>query len=236
MSNTPMLSLPLLQAAQAQKHVTVNEALVRIDGLAQLVLQSTNLVTSPGLPVEGDCYAIPSGATSAWAGQDGKIAMFSNGGWLFVQPRAGWRAWVVDVSAMVRFNGGNWVIGAVAISGNGGATIQEVIEVDHVLAPGSTSVVVGAIPGDAIVFGVTGRVLQAFGGTLTGWQLGVAGSLNRYGGGLGVQAGAWLRGLTGTPTTYYAPEDLVLTAEGDDFVDGSVRLAIHLMRLSIPGA
>ena len=92
MSNTPMLSLPLLQAAQAQKHVTVNEALVRIDGLAQLVLQSTNLVTSPGLPVEGDCYAIPSGATSAWAGQDGKIAMFSNGGWLFVQPRAGWRA------------------------------------------------------------------------------------------------------------------------------------------------
>ena len=34
MTNEPMrLQLPLLQPAQAQKHVTVNEALMRLDGL-----------------------------------------------------------------------------------------------------------------------------------------------------------------------------------------------------------
>ena len=35
MTNTPPLSLPWLAAAQAQQHVTVNEALSLIDALAQ---------------------------------------------------------------------------------------------------------------------------------------------------------------------------------------------------------
>ena len=34
--NTARLGLPLLQPAQAQKHVTVNEALMRLDGLVNL--------------------------------------------------------------------------------------------------------------------------------------------------------------------------------------------------------
>lgn len=40
MSSTQQLGLPLLQPAQAQKHVTVNAALVRLDGLVELTLVS----------------------------------------------------------------------------------------------------------------------------------------------------------------------------------------------------
>ena len=234
MTETPRLSLPLLQAAQAQKHVTVNEALVRVDGLTQLVLQSVSTSVPPGLPADGDCYAVPTGATAGWVGQDGKIAIFSNGGWIFVVPMSGWRAWVVDLSGKATFGGSGWIVGAVAKSASGAAMVMEVVEVDHSVSAGASSLVVGAIPGNSIVFGITGRVLQTLSGGLTGWQLGVSGSLNRYGSGLGIQSGNWVRGLTGTPTTYYAPEDLILTSEGTNFVDGNIRLAINLMRLSLP--
>ena len=37
---TPRLSLPYLAAAQAQKHVTLNEGLARLDGLVQTSVES----------------------------------------------------------------------------------------------------------------------------------------------------------------------------------------------------
>ena len=39
MTDTANLLLPLLQAAQAQKHVTVNEALLRLDALVQQIMR-----------------------------------------------------------------------------------------------------------------------------------------------------------------------------------------------------
>ena len=42
MVKTANLELPLVQAAQAQKHVTVNEALALLDAAAQLRLASIN--------------------------------------------------------------------------------------------------------------------------------------------------------------------------------------------------
>jgi len=234
MIETPSLSLPLLQAAQSQKHVTVNEALVRLDGITQLVLKSATIAIPPGLAVEGDCYFVPSGATGAWSGQEGSIAVYSNNGWVFIFVKPGWRAWIVDVSADAIFDGTNWLLNPVALSPNGAATIYEVIEFDHEVTTGATSTVTGAISGGSIVIGVTGRVTQSLGGSLTGWQLGIAGSLNRYGSGLGTQIESWVRGLTATPVTYYTTEDLVLTSEGADFENGSVRLAVHAMRLKLP--
>lgn len=234
MNETPQLSLPLLQAAQAQKHVTVNEALIRLDGLAQLVLKSVDLSVPPGVALSGDCYGVPTGASGAWAGQDGQIALYSNGGWLFVHPKAGWQGWVADRRQEAIYDGERWIGGAVAVSAGGATLTLEIVEFDQVIGSGATSIVAGAIPADAIVFGITGRVMAALEGGVTGWQLGVAGSPNRYGSGLGVQVGAWSRGLTGAPLTYYAQEDLILTAEGGQFSSGAVRLAIHLMRLSPP--
>ena len=43
MDFTPNLLLPYLAAAQAQKHVTLNEALRLLDALVQLVIQSRAL-------------------------------------------------------------------------------------------------------------------------------------------------------------------------------------------------
>ncbi len=68
------LLLPYLLAAQAQKHVTVNEALRLLDGLVQLAVLDRHLTTPPASPADGDRYIVASGATGAWAGWDLNVA------------------------------------------------------------------------------------------------------------------------------------------------------------------
>ncbi|NTT87281.1 DUF2793 domain-containing protein [Tabrizicola fusiformis] len=84
------LDLPYLMPAQAQKHVTHNEALQILDGIVQMSVLAFEALTPPGSPAEGAIYALGAAPTGAWAGQGGKLAVFRAGGWLFVTPRTGW--------------------------------------------------------------------------------------------------------------------------------------------------
>ncbi|SHF42098.1 Protein of unknown function [Ruegeria intermedia] len=106
---TPNLALPYIAAAQAQKHVTHNEALDRLDGLVQLSVKDRDLTTPPPSPTEGDRYIVATGATGAWAGWDGDVALFSGGVWVRLAPQAGWRVWVEDEAVLLVFDGAGWV-------------------------------------------------------------------------------------------------------------------------------
>ncbi|MEM9343456.1 MAG: DUF2793 domain-containing protein [Pseudomonadota bacterium] len=234
MSETLNMGLPLVQPSQAQKHVTVNEALVRLDALGQMVLASRTVTTPPVTPVEGIAYIVPAGAVGDWTGADGEIAIHVNGGWAMVTPQAGWRGWVSDEGTQVAFDGVTWVAGLGAASANGAGTSVRVIEVDHTLTAGATSDTAPVIPAQSLVIGVTARVLTTITGAATGWRLGVAGSDDRYGTGLGLAAGSWARGLTGSPLAYYSDTALRLSGEGGDFASGDVRLAVHVMELALP--
>ena len=64
MTTTANLALPLLEAGQAQKHVTVNEALARLDALVQLSVVSATTAAEPGAPAEGADESAPGRA--AW--------------------------------------------------------------------------------------------------------------------------------------------------------------------------
>ncbi len=108
MSETPMLGLPLLAAAQAQKHVTHNEALLLLDGLVQLSVRSRQLVAPPADAVAGDQFIVAAAATGDWQGQGGKLANRDEAGWRFFTPRRGWRLWVVDEDALLVFDGAVW--------------------------------------------------------------------------------------------------------------------------------
>ena len=72
--STTNLLLPYLMAAQAQKHVTHNEALRLLDGLVQLSVKSQELTAPPPAPADGDRYIVASGATGGWAGWDLNVA------------------------------------------------------------------------------------------------------------------------------------------------------------------
>ena len=232
MAETARLGLPLLAGAQAQKHVTVNEALARLDALGHLRIAS-RMLTSPPPAVEGIVYAVPGGAGGDWTGEDGRLAIALNGGWVFVTPGDGWRAWIADEGTDAIFAGGAWIAGGVAVTGSGAGCLLRSVETDHVLTAGTTSVTMPLIPDGSVVFGVTGRVLAEVTGSAS-FRIGVPGADDRYGSGIGTSAGSWLRGVTGQPLAYYADTALVITAEGGSFAGGMVRLAVHFAVLTLP--
>ena len=236
MAETTKLGLPLVAPAQAQKHVTVNESFLRLDALTHLALATVGTSVPPGSASEGDVHAVGDGASGLWSGQDGDLAVFQNGGWAFVTPFAGWRAWSNIGGATVVFDGVNWIEGAGALSPNGAGFVHRTIEIDHSVSAGATSSLIAAIPADMIVYGVTGRVLSDIGGA-SAMEIGVTGSSNRYGSGVGTGTGAWARGITSSPLAYYNDTDLILTASGGNFDGtGMFRLAIHLAELTLPRA
>lgn len=106
---TPNLSLPFIQAAQAQKHVTHNEAIELLDIIVQLTLESTDATVPPVSPVEGQAWGLGVGAGGDWSGQDNMIATWRGGGWLFVLPRDGWCAWVRDTTERQVWTSAGWV-------------------------------------------------------------------------------------------------------------------------------
>lgn len=238
MSETANLSLPLLQAAQAQKHVTVNEALTRLDALVQLRLASLSRTVPPEDAADGQAFGVAAGATGAWAGQEGRIAIADNGGWVFATPLAGWRAWVVDAGAEMRHDGAGWgpAGGAGAVSPSGAGFTVRILEFDHALSPGEAQLTVETIPSHAMVFGVTARVIAPVIGTLSTWSLGTEGAVDRFGGGLGLSLNSYARGVLGTPMTYYSATPLLLSPEGGTFEGGTVRLAVHYADLGLPGS
>ncbi len=112
--SSPILALPYLQAAQAQKHVTHNEALQRLDLLVQMRVAGFDAQDPPDLPQEGELHALGAAPVGAWAGQGGRIAAFLDDGWSFLDPLPGWRAWGIEEGELRLFDGSAWtrVMGA----------------------------------------------------------------------------------------------------------------------------
>jgi hypothetical protein len=234
---TANCDLPLLLPAQAQKHVTVNDALMRLDGQLDLVLQSLTRIAPPETVLDGLCWSVPQGAVNAWEGQAGKIAIGANGGWVFVQPAYGRRAVIADQGVAAIHDGTFWVAGAVTLGQNGAGMMARLLSEDVVLGAGAWSETSMMIPAGALVIGVTGRVLEAITGSATSWTLGTAGStetLHQFGQGLGKAAGSWLRGLLSPPVAFWQPTALRLTAAEGAFAGGRVRLALHWWELRLP--
>ena len=122
MAETPHLKLPMLEAGQAQKHVTVNEALEALDAVIQLSVLDAHRTAPPGAPEEGDRHIVAAGATGLWAGWEGHVALWRDGAWRFLAPATGWSAYVAAGGAALRWTGTAWVEGLARLSVAGAAT------------------------------------------------------------------------------------------------------------------
>ncbi|GEO85618.1 MULTISPECIES: DUF2793 domain-containing protein [Alphaproteobacteria] len=108
MSDTTVnLALPYIKPAQAQKHVTHNEALQALDAAVQLVL-AARLTAPPASPAEGQCFWILPGATEDWAGREGRLAVRQDGAWIFIAPRTGWLCYDRTDQRLKVFTGPEW--------------------------------------------------------------------------------------------------------------------------------
>lgn len=77
------LALPYLMPSQAQKHVTHNEALRKLDVLVQLTVEAFDAATPPSLPEDGQVWALGPAPTGAWAGHPHELAIWDDGNWSF---------------------------------------------------------------------------------------------------------------------------------------------------------
>jgi hypothetical protein len=109
---TPNLKLELIAAGQAQKHVSINDALIALDALAQLKATSRTQTAPPPAPTDGETYIVPTGATGGFAGHAGDVAVFDGGSWRFYVPSDGWRCYVVAEQSLFVRTTGQWVLAA----------------------------------------------------------------------------------------------------------------------------
>lgn len=107
---TPRLQLPWLMPAQAQKHVTVNEALARLDLLVQPSVLSRSQNLQPETPVEGEGYILPTDPAGAdWSQySEGMLLVFHEGVWTPVTPWPGFSVYVKDEALNLVHDGVSW--------------------------------------------------------------------------------------------------------------------------------
>ena len=229
---TANLALPYIATAQAQKHVTHNEAIRRLDAFVQMVLESATATAPPATPDAGARWFVPSGAGGAFAGQEGRIAAFEAGVFDFLDPRPGFLAFIRDEGRLALYDGAAWV-SPLAASPRRAAIAARVMEEDVALS-GAFIETAAAIPARAIVLGVSTRTITAVSGAAS-YDCGIAGEPSKFGGSLGIAAGSSNVGVIG-PTAVYAPTPVRLTANGGSFTGGAVRVAFHLLVWTAPEA
>ena len=105
------LALPFLAAGQAQKEMTVNEALARLDIAVQASAVAGGVDQPPETPAIGQCWIIGDAPAGAWSGHAGMLAGWTSGGWRFVAPAEGLAVWVEAEGAVWRRAGGAWKAG-----------------------------------------------------------------------------------------------------------------------------
>lgn len=108
MTATPNLALPFIEAAQAQKHVTHNEALRILDAAIQIAVADRTRTTPPANPAEGERHIVASGGSGLWAGQGHAIATWQDGAWAFLAPKQGWCVWSIADDILLVFDGTTW--------------------------------------------------------------------------------------------------------------------------------
>jgi len=106
--STVRLALPNLVSGQAQKEITHNMALQRLDALVQTVVESM-AISSPPAGIEGNLYVVGTGATGVWVGKDSYLAHYVGGSWVFYVPFTGMRCWDKATFTSMVYMGTTWI-------------------------------------------------------------------------------------------------------------------------------
>ncbi|MFK7902301.1 MAG: DUF2793 domain-containing protein, partial [Nitratireductor sp.] len=110
MQDTPNLTLPYILPSQAQKHVTHNEAIRRLDAVVQISALSRSISQPPLEPEEGVRYIVGENAQGEWQGHEEKLAIFQDAVWQFLVPKVGWLVWVQDDEELLVNTDTGWLV------------------------------------------------------------------------------------------------------------------------------
>lgn len=105
--------LPFLAAGQAQKELTLNEALALIDFGMNATAVAAGINAPPPTPIPGQCWIIGPAPIGAWTGQANAIACWTTSGWRFLPGIAGMQVWLEGQQLHALYTAGSWAVGDV---------------------------------------------------------------------------------------------------------------------------
>ncbi len=218
MTISSQLEFDYLVEAQTQKHLTVNNALARLDACSQLV-------------ISGDVNAVANKSEGNIFTQSGtnKLAIYLNGGLEYVTPKEGWKAYFLSDKTEKRFDGTSWVL-----ESQGQGDVHKPNRIEKLVDLSQDDPLI--LPDKSVVFGITARVKETItgGDGLTSWRMGVWDDHTRYGRNLWLGKNGRQKGLTGVPITYWSDTPVLIQGEGADIQSGQIMLYLYLQQLEVP--
>lgn len=231
MTDTPKLGLTYLQGSQAQKHVTVNDALRRLDGVVQAAAITRGTNNPPASPATGDAYIVPAVAYGLWAGHGTELAIWHDTAWFFYVPAAGWIIYIADEDDYYKFDGTKWTAFSGSGTASGGNTATRAKE-ELVNVTGAFTETTITFPNRSFVLGASVFVETAITGAAS-YNCGRSGDYSAFGGSLGIAAGSNNVGVVGG-FAVYSDTVVRLTANGGNFTGGAVKVVLHYIELTGP--
>lgn len=111
---TPRLSLPLLQAGQAQKEVSHNEAITLLETFSAGMVESVGDNAPPADPQSGQAWIVGMAPTGDWMGQPDAVAIWTSGGWRFVPAKEGMALRLAGSGVRIERGPASWGHGVLA--------------------------------------------------------------------------------------------------------------------------
>ena len=227
MSSTGRLGLPYIVTGQAQKEITHNDGLNRLDAfVTPVVSEITN--APPVSPTVGDVVIVGTSGSGDFYGKDNQLAQYLTGGWVFYTPFKWMDAVVEDIDSRMTYNGTTWVAFNLIMKDSGEYLRVESWQEDVDLSTDSETST--DIPDRASVLAVNTRVITAITGTVTTFGVGVSGDTSRYGNGIGKGADSTNIGMSYHPVTYYSDTPVLLTPDSGAFSTGVVRINVQYIK------
>jgi hypothetical protein len=227
MSATARLGLPYIVTSQAQKEVTHNQGLDRLDAFVTPVV--VDIADSPpGSPSVGDLYIVGTSPTDDFTGHENELAQYQSGGWLFYTPFKWMDAVVEALDTRMAYDGSGWVPFGLIMKDTG-----EYLRVGHqqedvTVDSGSSKDTTIEIPSRSILLTVNVRVLTAVTG-VSSFDVGIAGETGKFGGSIGIGQDSTNIGVIG-PTAFYSDTPVRLSANGSDFTGGVIRTTMQYLK------
>lgn len=113
MASSARLNLPLLAVGQAQKEVTVNEALQLLEMVTQPLCIGGPENTPALSPEVGESFLCGPNPEGAWSEHANALALWTDSGWRFVSAFDGMEVVSTTDGLRWRYRGGQWVSGVI---------------------------------------------------------------------------------------------------------------------------
>lgn len=235
MNNSSRLQLPLIQPAQAQKHVTHNEALKRLDSLVQMNVISRTIGTPPENAAHDSRYVIGDSPSGEWKGKKDQMAIRNGQIWEYFQPNNGWIAWCEEERAVLVYDRDRWIR---AIDDKPQPIYPpsysfKNLTLRHQITPGRYQELALAIPANAITMGYTLRIIEEVAGS-SSWRVRIGTYLDTHD--IDTEAGTVLARSFSSFTSSPSAQSIAIVSLNNLFESGLVEFEFIILEIKTPPA